>query len=363
MTPESSSSLPAVRQQARNELANHVNTVIDHERRKARAAVEVLCQSESVTLDRFNDLVAKSKLIPDDDWQAALSEAPVDDLLQWVNRLQESDLLSAWQIHKLLSGKYKGFVVGNYQVRDTLGQGSAGAVYFGQHQTMRRPVALKVLAEKVTRSDDLMKITFERMGLMGDLDHDHVVHYFDVGESNRAVYLVMELINGRSLQQLIRRYRRLPRHLVREIGRQMADAYQYIHSETGVLPRGAADNVVAEDCGQIHVLPLDLTATLSLGLNFDQKSVPVAIANFRDMLCALDPPVDVDQPVAENSDDENSDDENSDDENSDDDVDSPAGQEADASALGPWHRWTDDQITAAAESSTPWSEIDSWLAT
>lgn len=326
MNSDSSSSLPFVRQQAKSELATLVNTVIDHERRKAHAAVEALCQAGEIDIQRFNDLVVRSQLVAEDDWESFLAKPPSDDLFHWVNRLLESDLLSAWQIHKLLAGKYKGFIVGNYQVRNALGQGAAGAVYFGQHQTMRRPVALKVLAEKVTRDDDFMQTAFQRMGMLSDLDHDHIVHYFDVGEANRAVYLVMELIEGRSLQQLVRRYRRLPHPLVREIGRQLLDALHYLHQETGFMPRSAIDNVIADAQGQIHVLPLDLTATLSLDMSYDQTSLVTAIESFRELLCMLDP--------------------------------IPEDEEG---TLGDWHQWSEDQILSLASAANPWSELRQYV--
>jgi hypothetical protein len=322
MNSDSSSSLPLVRQQARSELATLVNTVIDHERRKAHAAVEAICQAGEMDMQRFNDLIVRSKLVAEDDWDAFLAKPPSDDLFQWVNRLLESELLSAWQLHKLLAGKYKGFIVGNYQVRNALGQGAAGAVYFGQHQTMKRQVALKVLAEKVTRNDDSMETAFQRMGMLSDLDHDHVMHYFDVGKANRAVYLVMELIEGRSLQQLVRRYRRLPHPLVREIGRQVLDALDYVHQETGVIPRSAIDNLIADTQGQIHVLPLDLTATLSLDMSYDQNSLVIAIESFGELLCMLDP--------------------------------IPESEEI---TLGVWHQWSEDQILSLASAADPWSEL------
>ena len=324
--------LPADGLQPRSELATCVNTVIDHENRKALAAVEALCDSTEVGLERFNDLAVRSKLVNEDEWAAFLSANQALDLREWVNRLLAAKLLTAWQIHKLLAGKYKGFVIGNYQVRETLGQGAAGAVYCGQHQTMRRPVALKVLADKVTRDDDSMVIVFERLGMLTDLDHEHVVHYFDVGESNRAVYMVMELITGRTLQQLVRRYGRLPRAVVGEVGRQLLKALDHIHSETGVLSRSAADNIIADSLGQIHVLPLDLTSALSLGLEFDGKSRLAAIETFRNLLCSLDSRNDEDQ-----------------------------NDGLDDSRFGNWHRWTDDQIKVVSQSDSPWAELSTWL--
>jgi serine/threonine protein kinase len=332
------------RQQAQADLAGLVNNIIEHEDRKTQATIQEMCRKREVTTAGFAELVLRSNLVSEEEWERFKTDNPAADLLSWTGRMQAVGLLSNWQIQKMLSGKYKGFQVGNYQVRSVLGQGLAGAVYHGQHQTMRRPVALKVLGERVIRKQESVGVAFQRLGLLSDLDHAHVVHYFDVGEFNRAVYMVMEIIQGRSAMQTIRRYRHLPLGVVQEVGRQLADALAYVTSESGVHARCVADNILFDNQGNAHISPLDLTNVLALDdCSFDATSATSAIERWRELLCQLE---NGDDPTVAGATEQRA---------------TSQPSELEASELGSWHTWTTAQIADAGASADPWAEAASWL--
>ena len=75
------------------------------------------------------------------------SELPTDPM-ECANALIRAGLLTTFQAKQILSGKYRGLVLGVYKILRPLGQGGMGVVYLGEHTSLQRRVALKVLPGK-----------------------------------------------------------------------------------------------------------------------------------------------------------------------------------------------------------------------
>ena len=95
-----------------------------------------------------------------------------------------------------------------YEIRGKIGQGGLGAVYKGYDTRMNREVAIKrisvsnddpALAEESTRQ------LIKEAGALASLQHPHIVTVYDVGSDEDGPYVVMELINGKTLDELIER--------------------------------------------------------------------------------------------------------------------------------------------------------------
>ncbi|MBC8126905.1 MAG: serine/threonine protein kinase, partial [Gloeobacteraceae cyanobacterium ES-bin-144] len=95
-----------------------------------------------------------------------------------------------------------------YEIRGKIGQGGLGAVYRGYDTRMNREVAIKrittapgdpELQEESTRQ--LLK----EAGALASLQHPHIVTVYDVGADQDGPYVVMELISGKTLDELIER--------------------------------------------------------------------------------------------------------------------------------------------------------------
>jgi serine/threonine-protein kinase len=92
---------------------------------------------------------------------------------------------------------------GRYRIEDVLGTGGVGVVYRAEHLKLQRRVAIKVLHDKLGLIDELRR-RFEREGqALSALSHPNVVSVNDYGISDGMPYLVMELLNGRTLADLI----------------------------------------------------------------------------------------------------------------------------------------------------------------
>ncbi len=67
-------------------------------------------------------------------------------------------ILTRFQAERLLMGRTSGFVLGQYRILEQIGLGGMGRVYKAEHRTMKRIVALKVLASEVLHSDRAVEL-------------------------------------------------------------------------------------------------------------------------------------------------------------------------------------------------------------
>jgi len=112
--------------------------------------------------------------------------------------------VTAFQARVLAGGKYRGFRLGAYVIRDQIGQGGMGAVYLAHHETLRRPVAIKVLApaDKSSARVNVGRFLREARSAAA-LDHPNIVRIFDVAQLGAMHYLVLEYVDGQTLEELV----------------------------------------------------------------------------------------------------------------------------------------------------------------
>src|SRR5215469_2300299 len=125
--------------------------------------------------------------------------------------------------------------LGPYEILAPLGAGGMGEVYRARDMRLGRDVAIKVLPQHLSSNPDL-KARFEREAkAISSLNHPHICHLYDVGSQDGTDYLVMELLEGDSLD---RRLEKGPLSLKQalEVGIQIAEALEKAHKQ-GILHR------------------------------------------------------------------------------------------------------------------------------
>ena len=125
--------------------------------------------------------------------------------------------------------------LGPYEIADQLGAGGMGEVYRATDTRLNRTVAIKVLPEHLA-DDPQRRERFEREArAVSSLNHPHICTLYDVGEQEGIHYLVMELVEGDTLQQRLEKGR-LPLDQALEYAIQIADALDKAHRQ-GVVHR------------------------------------------------------------------------------------------------------------------------------
>lgn len=151
---------------------------------------------------------------------------------------------------------------GRFQVDSIVGRGGMGTVFRGTQVSVGRPVAIKTLRPDLVRSDDAVRRFYREAKLVSRLNHPNVVSVVDFGATGDGLlYLVMELVHGRSLYRELLRGRLPMRRAVR-IASQVCDALAEAHA-IGIIHRDLKpDNILLTD----HAARRDFVKVVDFGV-------------------------------------------------------------------------------------------------
>jgi eukaryotic-like serine/threonine-protein kinase len=99
----------------------------------------------------------------------------------------------------------RGTRLGPYEVEELIGAGGMGEVYRARDTRLGRAVAVKVLPDHVARDEDALARFSREARTIGALSHPHICALHDVGREGEVDYLVMELLEGETLAERLRR--------------------------------------------------------------------------------------------------------------------------------------------------------------
>lgn len=141
-------------------------------------------------------------------------------------------------------------VDGRYQKTRELGRGSNGVVYAAHDIGLRREVALKFLAPRLTREPTAVKRFQREAAALGSIRSDHVAQVHTFGVDDGAFFFTMELVRGQSVKKIIRQHTAngvwVPAHRALVILIEMARGLAAVHA-AGIIHRDVKpDNAVVE---------------------------------------------------------------------------------------------------------------------
>ncbi|MFO0879979.1 MAG: protein kinase [Gemmataceae bacterium] len=123
----------------------------------------------------------------------------------------QANLLTAYQLQRLLAGTTHGLVLGSYRICDEIGRGGMGTVYLAEHGLMKRRVAIKVLPVEEDLPSAIKQRFCSEMRVLAELSHPNIVLAIDAGEvpggtsGPPLIYMVMEYVEGGDLEKYVLR--------------------------------------------------------------------------------------------------------------------------------------------------------------
>ncbi|HVI07668.1 MAG TPA: protein kinase [Candidatus Binatia bacterium] len=125
--------------------------------------------------------------------------------------------------------------LGPYEIVAALGAGGMGEVYKARDTRLDRSVAIKVLAAHLSSSPELRQRMEREARAISALNHPHICHLYDIGSQNGTDYLVMELLEGETLAEKLKKGP-LPLAEIYKIGVAVAEALAAAH-KSGIVHR------------------------------------------------------------------------------------------------------------------------------
>lgn len=215
------------------------------------------------TTDDFLDLVRKSELVDTEALDACVKHMRAnggipEEPKKLAGILVREGILALFQAEQLLAGRWRGFDIGKYKVLERLGSGGGSNVYLCEHSGMGNRVAVKVLySDKAT--DPTMVERFRREArAAATLNHPNIVRGFDLDEADNLNFLVMEYIEGNSLEKIIRKLGPMDVFRACHYIKQAAQGLKHAH-EAGVVHRDIKPaNLLLDRAGTLKILDMGL---------------------------------------------------------------------------------------------------------
>ena len=219
------------------------------------------------TADELTHTVNELNLVSSESLHEICSEQGGRDMSldQCAQAFVRRELLTSYQLDRLLRGERTGFFYGRAKVLYQTGAGSFARVFRAINVETRAIVAVKVLRSRFSADSEKCK-AFRREGEMGHLlRHPNIVAIEDVGQERDTSYITMEFVEGQTLRELVRIRGAIDiDHAIRLIV-QLLEGLEYAHRR-GVTHRDLkASNVLVSSSGQGKLVDFGLAGIDSAG--------------------------------------------------------------------------------------------------
>jgi serine/threonine protein kinase len=214
------------------------------------------------TTDDFLQIARQSGILEPKDldrYMSARRESPPASPTELAKAMVRDGLLTAFQAGQFLKGKWRGFILaGKYKLLEHLGSGGMASVFLCEHISMHRRVAIKVLPAAQASDPGAVERFYREARAVATLDHPNIVRAHDIDRDGKVHFLVMEYVDGSSLQDIVKKRGPLAidraAHYIRQaaVGLDAAHAAGLVHRD--IKP----SNILVDRSGTVKILDMGL---------------------------------------------------------------------------------------------------------
>uniref|UniRef100_A0A803XK17 non-specific serine/threonine protein kinase n=1 Tax=Meleagris gallopavo TaxID=9103 RepID=A0A803XK17_MELGA len=158
--------------------------------------------------------------------------------------------------------------IGNYRLLKTIGKGNFAKVKLARHVLTGREVAVKIIDKTQLNPTSLQKL-FREVRIMKILNHPNIVKLFEVIETEKTLYLVMEYASGGEVFDYLVAHGRMKEKEARAKFRQIVSAVQYCHQKCIVHRDLKAENLLLDSDMNIKIADFGFSNEFTVGNKLD----------------------------------------------------------------------------------------------
>ncbi|XP_062903828.1 MAP/microtubule affinity-regulating kinase 3a isoform X4 [Mobula hypostoma] len=158
--------------------------------------------------------------------------------------------------------------IGNYRLLKTIGKGNFAKVKLARHILTGREVAIKIIDKTQLNPTSLQKL-FREVRIMKCLNHPNIVKLFEVIETEKTLYLVMEYASGGEVFDYLVAHGRMKEKEARAKFRQIVSAVQYCHQKQIVHRDLKAENLLLDADMNIKIADFGFSNEFIIGNKLD----------------------------------------------------------------------------------------------
>ncbi|XP_073461518.1 serine/threonine-protein kinase MARK2 isoform X4 [Aquarana catesbeiana] len=158
--------------------------------------------------------------------------------------------------------------IGNYRLLKTIGKGNFAKVKLARHVLTGKEVAVKIIDKTQLNSSSLQKL-FREVRIMKVLNHPNIVKLFEVIETDKTLYLIMEYASGGEVFDYLVAHGRMKEKEARAKFRQIVSAVQYCHQKFIVHRDLKAENLLLDSDMNIKIADFGFSNEFTFGNKLD----------------------------------------------------------------------------------------------
>lgn len=159
-------------------------------------------------------------------------------------------------------------MVKQYRLVKTIGKGNFARVMLARHMPTNSEVAIKIIDKTQLNANSLEKL-FREVSIMKLLNHPSIVKLYEVIETEKTLYLVMEYISGGEVFEFLVKNGRMKENVARQKFRQIVSAVQYLHSKNIIHRDLKAENLLLDSDLNVKIVDFGFSNMFVEGEFFD----------------------------------------------------------------------------------------------
>lgn len=163
--------------------------------------------------------------------------------------------------------------IGRYRITDVLAEGGWSIVYKGFHSVLNLPVAVKMLKHSMALDSDFFETFQKEAKTIAALNHDNIVRVYDIEQSYRTVFIIMEYLSGITLRDIIDSGHRLTLERITRLVAQVCKGLQYAHHHGVVHQDVKPGNIFIQDGDKAKIVDFGLATPIG-GCSDDMPGSP-----------------------------------------------------------------------------------------